>query len=169
MGSNGKYSNIKPLLKSNTIRRYSEIFDVAVTKSAVARDMNININRFTRLIESPGQFKMRQIIRQTELLGVTLVQLIDLIEKGNLNGVEAFDYDKKDSRYRQIKTMVKIGKIKDFSDVFKYVPRYVIARDIRKGRSNWKNHGNYTFNQIHTLGKLCDLPFMKIYQLIADP
>jgi hypothetical protein len=169
MGSDDKYGKIKPLVESNTIKRYSDIFEVAVTKSEVARDLKININRFTKLIASPGKFKMRQIIRQAGLFGLTLLQMTDLIEKEYSNKKESFDDDKKDSRYRQIKTMVRTGKIKRFHDIFEYVPRYVVARDIKKGRSNWTNYGNYTFDQIRILAKLCELSFMDIYQLITHP
>ena len=169
MGSDDKYGKIKPLVESNTIKRYSDIFEVALSKSEVARDLKININRFTKLIASPGKFKIRQIIRQAELFGLTLMQMTDLIEREYLNKKESFDCDEKDSRYRQIKTMVKTGKIKRFHDIFEYVPRYVVARDIKKGRSNWGNYGNYTFDQVHTLARLCEVSFMEIFQLLTNP
>ena len=98
MGSEDKYGDIKLLLESNKINRYSDIFDFGITKTDVARDLNININRFTKLIASPGKFKMRQIVRQAELFKLTLEQMIELIENEYLGKKEILNYEKKDSR-----------------------------------------------------------------------
>ena len=169
MRSNGRYAEIKPLLESKTIKKYSDIFTVAVTKTIVARDLKININHFTKMIASPANFKMRKIIRQGELFDLTLNQMIELIEKESSGKKESIDHEKKDSRYRKIKTMLRIGRIKRFVDIFAFVPKYIVARDINKGRSRWGNYGNYTFGQVRKLAELCELPFMEMYQLITHP
>ena len=121
MVSNGKYDRIAPLLESNTIKQYSDIFDIiAGIKTDVARDLNININRLTQLIASPGNFKMRKVIQQSELFNMPLVQMVQLIEKQHLAKKKKSNPDEKDKRYLQIKTMAKIGEIKTLTDLFKY-------------------------------------------------
>ena len=169
MKSNGKYEKIKPLLESKTIKKYSDIFKVAITKTIVARDLKININRFTKLIATPANFKMHKIIRQSELFDLPLDQMIELIEKEYPIKKESVEQEKKDDRYQQIKTMLKIGKIKKFVDIFSFVPRYIVARDIKKGRGRWGDYGNYTFGQVRKLAELCELSFMETYRLITHP
>ena len=166
MVSNGKYDRIAPLLESNTIKQYSDIFDIiAGIKTDVARDLNININRLTQLIASPGNFKMRKVIQQSELFNMPLVQMVQLIEKQHLAKKKKSNPDEKDKRYLQIKTMAKIGEIKTLTDLFKYI----VAQDINKGRSTWSNYGSYTFDQVYKLAELCELTFMETFQLIVHP
>jgi hypothetical protein len=39
---------------------------------------------------------------------------------------------KRDYRYDLIKPMIAIGKIKSFNDIFKYIPKTVVAKDLGK-------------------------------------
>jgi hypothetical protein len=39
---------------------------------------------------------------------------------------------KRDDRYDLIKPMIETGKIKSFNDIFKYIPKTIVAKDLGK-------------------------------------
>ncbi|SRR5258708_32033591 len=166
MEKDGRYENIKPLFISKTIRRYSDIFKVAIRKTAVAKDLKMNNNRFTDLINSPGEFKIRELTKQGDLFDLTHTEIIELIQPDYMHDEKDIDLDEKDSRYLQVKTMFKIGKITRFTDIFTYVPKYVVARDMKKGKIGLNDPTSFTVKQVNTIAILCELTFMEMFQLI---
>jgi hypothetical protein len=164
MKKDGRYKNIKPLFINRTIQRFSDIW-IAIRKSVVAGDLGMNNNRFTELIDHPGEFKIREILKLSWLFDLTLIQTTGLIEQDYMH--QNSDIDEKDNRYRQVRTMIKVGNITSLSDIFDYVPRYVIARDIGKGRSSLDNVESYTVKQVATFAELCELTFMEMFQLMT--
>ena len=126
----------------------------------------MNNNRFTNLINSPGGFKIRELIKQADLFHLAHTEIIELIEPDYMQDEKDIDAEEKDSRYLQVKTMFSIGKITKFSDIFKYVPKYVVARDMKKGKIGLNDPVSFTVKQVATIATLCDLTHMEMFQLI---
>jgi hypothetical protein len=125
----------------------------------------MNNNRFTELIDHPGEFKIREVKKLGGLFDLTLGQTTELIGQDYMQDNK--DIEEKDGRYRQVGTMITVGNITNLSDIFNYVPRYVVARDIGKGRSSLDNVESYTVKQVATFAALCEITFMEMFQLMT--
>lgn len=76
----------------------------------------------------------------------------------------------KDTRYELISTMMKDGKVKEFNDIFKFIPKTVVAKDLGKKVDRFTdlmdNVGGFTLEEIFELADLCDLTKAQMYQLM---
>lgn len=76
----------------------------------------------------------------------------------------------KDHRYEFISTMMKDGKIKEFNDIFKFIPKTVVAKDLGKKVDRFTelmdNVGGFTLQEVFELADLCDLTKAQMYQLM---
>jgi len=76
----------------------------------------------------------------------------------------------RDPRYATIQPMVKEGRIQTFLDIFKFVPRTVVARDIGKKVSrlsvSLRHLENFTIGELFVIGDLCDLSRTEILELV---
>ena|ERR1700754_1154696 len=77
---------------------------------------------------------------------------------------------KRDERYELVRPMLAIGKIKSFSDIFKVVPKTIVAADLgtKVDRFNklMKRIEKFTLEDIFTIGRYCDLSVHEILDLV---
>jgi hypothetical protein len=75
-----------------------------------------------------------------------------------------------DVRYRTIKPMFKSGDIKVFTDLFLYIKKTVVAKDIGKSSRRFtfllSRPEKFTIEEAMMIGKLCDLSFEEMMGLI---
>jgi len=78
----------------------------------------------------------------------------------------------KDTRYDLIKVLVEDGKIECFTDIFKFVPKTTVARDIEMGSSTWNRSMNGLVNiplqKFFAIARLCDITERQIMELIIN-
>jgi hypothetical protein len=67
----------------------------------------------------------------------------------------------RDPRYDLIKSLYERGKIVSFNDIFKYVPKTVVANDLGKKVDRFteliNGIGGFTLNEIALIGNFCEL------------
>lgn len=75
----------------------------------------------------------------------------------------------RDDRYNLIKPMLQSGQLKSLNDIFRYVPKTVVATDLGKQNKRF-NHlmykvKDFTLGELVALGKLCHLEVSEILHL----
>ena len=77
----------------------------------------------------------------------------------------------RDPRYATIQPMVQEGRIQTFLDIFKYVPRTVIARDLGKKVArlsvSLRHLENFTIGELFVIGNLCELSRTEVLELVT--
>jgi hypothetical protein len=73
-----RYTTVKKIITGGYMHSFGEIFDI-VPKSVVARDLGINNMRFSKLINQPALFSLKDTFRFAALLEVDDMVLISLI------------------------------------------------------------------------------------------
>lgn len=163
MEKDGRYKEVKLLFKRGQIHGFSEIFSrELIPKTVLARDLKKNNDTITKLIQSPDGFKIKDVIEIAGLFELSLVDLAKLFEP------DLKDNFKADHSYDRVKDFFNIGKIKQFKDIFKYVPIATVARDIGKSRGRFEPLERFTVRHISRIGKLSSIPFEKMFKIIDN-
>jgi hypothetical protein len=75
----------------------------------------------------------------------------------------------RDDRYDLIKPMIESGNIVSFNDIFKYIPKTIIAKDLGKKVDRFselmKKVEGFTLSELYTIAKFCNISESQIYQL----
>lgn len=78
-----RYKVINIMIKAGAIKSFKDIF-VHLPKTVVAKDLHMNNNRMTRLIEKPGGFTFEDIATIAKLVGIDFMTLAGMIAKEKL-------------------------------------------------------------------------------------
>ncbi|HEX6428768.1 MAG TPA: hypothetical protein VF008_13830 [Niastella sp.] len=78
-----RYKVINIMIKAGAIKSFKEIF-VHLPKTVVAKDLHMNNNRMTRLIEYPGGFTFEDIATIAKMTGIDFMTLAGMIAKEKL-------------------------------------------------------------------------------------
>ncbi|MBS1663267.1 MAG: hypothetical protein JST68_19645 [Bacteroidetes bacterium] len=77
---------------------------------------------------------------------------------------------KRDDRYDVVKTMYGAGHIGLFKDIFKYIPKTVVANDLGKKVDRFNKLmsrlDEFTLKDMYTIGSFCGLTERQIYELV---
>lgn len=80
--------------------------------------------------------------------------------------------EKRDSRYELIRPMFNGGKIKTLTDIFKFIPKTVVAGDLGKKVDRFTALINkverFTLEELFRIADLCDLERSQILQLVME-
>ena len=78
--------------------------------------------------------------------------------------------DKKDSRYEYARFQITSGKVTEFNQIFKYVPKTVVAGDLGTARSLFNkkiNHADkFTIGDIIAIGRFMEIDPDKVMPLL---
>jgi len=76
----------------------------------------------------------------------------------------------RDPRYDLIKHLYKEGKIKSFNDIFKYVPKTIVATDLGKKVDRFtellNRVGGFTLDEVALMASFCELEESVMFKLI---
>ena len=76
----------------------------------------------------------------------------------------------KDARYALIPVLLEDGKIERLSDIFKFVPKTTVARDMGIGLGAWDRYTEklttFTLSRLFGLADLCGLTERQILDLV---
>jgi hypothetical protein len=164
MKKDDKYKRIHPLVLWGTIKAFSDIFDY-ISKSNVAEELGKEKSRFNELIQRPYEFSFESVDKLSRLCELNLKQIAALIEPECLKEKKEVP-EHKDIRYNSIVPMFKGNNIKEFKDIFEYVPRSVVAEDIGKKVTRFDQLEDITALELFMLGNLCELNLAKMFSLV---
>ncbi len=71
-----RYRKIKVLIESGHIKTFSEIFE-NIPKTVVYKDLCVNFKRFSKAIECPSLFEVRELMALAQMFGIDEKELID--------------------------------------------------------------------------------------------
>ncbi|MES1160673.1 MAG: hypothetical protein ABUM51_07950 [Bacteroidota bacterium] len=78
----------------------------------------------------------------------------------------------RDHRYDLIRSLYDRGKIVAFNDIFKYVPKTIVANDLGKKVDRFNKLiskvGGFTLDELALIGKFCDLEDAIIFELAIN-
>lgn len=78
----------------------------------------------------------------------------------------------RDARYDIIKSLLRDGKVRTFSDIFLYVPKTIVARDLGTKVDRFTKLMNkvesFTLEEIFTIGKFCNMDEKEMLSLVMD-
>jgi hypothetical protein len=76
----------------------------------------------------------------------------------------------RDHRYDLIKSMIAEGKIISFVDIFKYIPKTIVARDLGKKVDRFTelmyNVEEFTLKEIYLIANFCEMNESEMYKLV---
>src|SRR5258708_33832345 len=76
---------------------------------------------------------------------------------------------KRDDRYTIVKTMYQAGHIVFFNDIFKYIPKTIVALDLGKKVDRFNKlmtrPDEFTLQELYIIASFCGLTERKIYEL----
>ena len=78
----------------------------------------------------------------------------------------------RDTRYDLIKPMINAGNIESFNDIFKYIPKTVVANDLGKKVDRFTALMNrvekFTVEELFTIARFCSINDQKILELMYN-
>jgi len=78
----------------------------------------------------------------------------------------------RDTRYDLITPMIDSGKIESFNDIFKYIPKTVVANDLGKKVDRFTALMNrvekFTVEELFTIARFCSISESKILELMYN-
>jgi len=165
MEKDGRYKKIKPLFRARVVQSFSEIFlTEIIPKTLLAGDLKKNNDQITKLIKTPGGFKIKDVIRIRELFELMSDELIELFALDHHDDFE-IDRSKKHQGYKHVRTMWEDGSVKGFNDIFDHVPMTTVAKDIGKRKGKFALV-RLTYTEVARIAKLSELSLTEIFQLI---
>lgn len=78
----------------------------------------------------------------------------------------------RDTRYDLIKPMINAGNIASFNDIFKYIPKTVVANDLGKKVDRFTALMNrvekFSIEELFTIARFCSIDELKILELMYN-
>ena len=73
-----RYNLIKPMIESDRVRTFGDIFKY-IPKTVVAKDLGMNVSRFSDLIKNLDKFRLEDLFHLAELCGLDPRDLFGLV------------------------------------------------------------------------------------------
>jgi len=79
---------------------------------------------------------------------------------------------KRDHRYDVVKLMINSGDVESFNDIFRYIPKTVVATDLGKKVDRFTSLMNrvekFTVGELFTIARFCSISESKILELMLN-
>lgn len=76
----------------------------------------------------------------------------------------------KDIRYKTARIVMEAGQVKTFKEIFKIIPKTVVAKDMRTNNNRMErlinNPAGFTFSEIDKIAKLIGCDYRKLRDLV---
>ena len=151
-----RYGLIKPKFDEGRIKRFDDIISV-IPKSRLAADIGKGLRGIDKVIAKPETFKVWELVRIEKLCDLSLREMLTIVSADyRLPKLKI-----KDERYKDIRSMFRAGNINSLEEIFIYIPRKVVAFDmktksVRLGRLINKVD-SFSIKEILLIGNLCYL------------
>ena len=168
MTKHNGYDLVRPMFTSGKLKAFSDIFKL-VPKSVVAVDLGKEKGRFNKLIEDPDDLIYQEIRLFSALCNMTPSEMGTLIEMEHPRSAEETDQHK-EYKYGAIRPAFKARTIRYLEDIFKYIPRSAVAKEIGRKSSTLdryiRNVDSFPLKDIRATGKLFELNLSEMLMLI---
>jgi len=158
-----RYNLIRPKYKREEIRLFSDIFQT-LPRSLVAIDLGKEKGRFNELVDNPNEFTWLELKKFSSNCEMTIPEFCALIEAEHPND------QPKVFKYKDVKIMFEEGKLHCLEDIFDYVTKSTVAKDLEKKRDTLnrliENPDRLSFRDIRSLAELCGLTLDETLKLI---
>lgn len=163
MAKDHRYNLIRPKYKREEIRLFSDIFQT-LPRTLVAKDLGKEKGRFNELVDNPNEFLYSELIKLSDDCELSIDEISLLIANEH-------DNDRpKTFQYKDVKMMFEERKIGLLEDIFIYVNRSTVAKDLGKKRDTLNRLMNrverFTFGNIRSLAELSGLTLEQILTLV---
>lgn len=159
-----RYNLIRPKYKRGEIRLFSDIF-LTLPKSLVAKDLGKEKGRFSELVNNPNEFTWSELKKFSSNCEMSVSEFSLLIENEHPNDQQ------KTFKYPDVKMMFEEGRLQRLDDIFHYVNKSTVAKDLGKKRDTLnrliENVDRFTFRDIRSLAELCGLTVSEILTLFT--
>jgi hypothetical protein len=157
-----RYNLIRPKYKRDEIRLFSDIFQT-LPRSLVAKDLGKEKGRFNELVDNPNEFTWLELKKFSSNCEMSISEFCLLIEKEHPNDKpRAF-------KYKDVKMIFEEGKLRRLEDIFDYVTRSTVAKDLGKKRDTLhriiENADRFSLRDIRSLAELSGLTLAEILTL----
>jgi hypothetical protein len=163
MAKDPRYNLIRPKFKREEIRLFSDIF-LTLPKSLVAKDLGKEKRRFNELVDNPNEFTYSELRKFSSNCEMSIAEFGLLIEKEHPNDQPTT------FKYKDVKMMFEEGKLQRIEDIFDYVNKSTVAKDLGKKRDTlnrlMENVDRFSFRDIRSLAELCGLTPNEILPLV---
>jgi hypothetical protein len=163
MAKDPRYNLIRPKYKRDEIRLFSDIF-LTLPKSLVAKDLGKEKRRFNQLVDNPNEFTYSELRKFSSNCEMSIPEFGLLIEKEHPNDRP------RTFKYKDVKMMFEEGKLQRIEDIFDYVNKSTVAKDLGKKRDTLKrlleNVDRFSFRDIRSLAELSGLSLNEILSLV---
>lgn len=163
MAKDPRYNLIRPKYKRDEIRLFSDIF-LTLPKSLVAKDLGKEKRRFNELVDNPNEFTYSELRKFSSNCEMSISEFGLLIEKEHAND------QPRTFKYKDVKMMFEEGKLQRIEDIFDYVNKSTVAKDLGKKRDTLnrllENADRFSFRDIRSLAELCGLTLNEILPLV---
>lgn len=158
-----RYNLIRPKYKRQEIKLFSDIFRT-LPRSLVAKDLGKEKGRFNELIENPNEFTWSELKKFSSNCEMSIAEFGLLIEKEHPSD------QPRQFRYKDVRMMSEEGKLQRLDDIFDYVNRSTVAKDLGKKRDTlnrlMENADRFSFGDVRSLAELCGLTLPEIIPLV---
>ena len=166
MTKHNGYDLVRPMYTSGKLKAFSEIFEL-VPKTVVALDLGKEKGRFNELIEDPDKFIYQEIRLLGALCNMSPYELGELIESEH--PIEKNEQHKI-FIYGAIRPAFEAKTIRYLEDIFKYIPRSAVAKEIGRKSSTLERYirivDSFPLKDIRATGKLFELNLSEMLMLI---
>ena len=80
MSKDKRYTAIRSMVETGILSGFKEIFDI-IPKTLVSNDLGMNYQTFTRKVNEPDLFTLRELAKIAHLMAVKPMTLVELILK----------------------------------------------------------------------------------------
>ena len=171
MTKHNGYDLVRPMFTSGKLKGFTAIFKL-VPKSVVAVDLGKEKGRFNKLIEEPDDLIYQEIRLLGALCDMAPFEIGMLIEMEHPTPPEKNDRQK-DYKYEAIRPAFEAKTIRCLEDIFKYIPRSAIAKEIGRKASTLDryihNLDSFPVKDIRAIGGLFDLKLSEMLTLVQIP
>jgi hypothetical protein len=78
MSKDFRFSTIKVLIEKEHIKTFNDIYNY-IPKSNLARELNMNTDRMTQLMEHPEKFTLEKLVKIAGVLDVDFKTILELV------------------------------------------------------------------------------------------
>jgi len=162
-----RYKIVKPRFNEGKIKRFGDIVKI-IRKSVLAADLGKNGDRFNHILDHTEEFKISELVLIGRLCNLSLPEMLTLVGHEYSGKIAR---GKRDDRYEYVRTMFNQGEITSFEQIFDYIPRYIVAADLKTKRQRLGKLINqiekFSIKELITIGRLCHLSTNEIFSLVA--
>jgi hypothetical protein len=125
-----RYDLIRPKYTRKEIQAFSDLF-TTLPKTLVAKDLGKEKGRFNELVRNPKEFQYSELAKFGEDCDLAMDEMFWLIQKQHYNDRPM------QIKYKYVQMMYEAKKIKRLEDIFLYVKKSTIAKDLGRKRDTF--------------------------------